>query len=120
MATPKPDPRASLSPLPSDYHAGLAVVTSFAFLSMVSTAALFAYLTWRLTSWKHRGYARANQYVALLINLIAADLIQAIGFALNIEWVKERAITVLTPTCWTQGWFVRPVRDSRKHTPENC
>ncbi|KXT18162.1 hypothetical protein AC579_7689 [Pseudocercospora musae] len=108
MAKAEPDPRASLSPLPSDYHAGLAVVATFALLSLVSTAALFAYLAWRLTNWKHRGYARANQYVALLINLIAADLIQAIGFALNMEWMRQKAIQVSTPTCWTQGWFVRP------------
>ncbi|KXS94705.1 hypothetical protein AC578_3852 [Pseudocercospora eumusae] len=106
MATPKPDPRASLSPLSSEYHADISVVTFFAFLSMVSTAALVAYLTWRLTSWKHRGYARANQYVALLVNLIAADLIQAVGFALDVVWLRENAIKVPSPTCWTQGWLI--------------
>ncbi|EME80153.1 uncharacterized protein MYCFIDRAFT_99037, partial [Pseudocercospora fijiensis CIRAD86] len=99
-------PRASLSPLPTEYHDALAVVTSFAFVSLVSTAGLFAYLAWRLTSWKHRGYARANQYLALLINLVLADLIQATGFVMNLEWLSKNAITVLTPTCWTQGWFL--------------
>lgn len=44
--------------------------------------------------------------MALLLNLVLADLQQAIGFSLNVEWVVNDGITVSTPTCWTQGWFL--------------
>ncbi|KAF2161469.1 hypothetical protein M409DRAFT_69806 [Zasmidium cellare ATCC 36951] len=100
------DSAGTLSPLPTELYRGLTAVTVLAFLSLVTTAVLFAHLSWRFITWKHRGHARINQYVALLLNLVLADLQQAIGFSLNVEWVRNDSITVLTPTCWTQGWFL--------------
>lgn len=100
------DSFGTLSPLPLELHRGLTAVTILAFVSLITTAVLFTHLAYRLITWKHRGHARINQYVALLINLILADLQQAIGFSLNAEWVRNDSIIAGTPTCWTQGWFL--------------
>lgn len=100
------DSSGTLSPLPSELHRGLTAVTVLGFLSLITTTVLFTHLAYRLITWKHRGHARINQYVALLLNLILADLQQAVGFSLNAEWVRNDSIIAATPTCWTQGWFL--------------
>lgn len=100
------DASGTLSPLPPELHRGLTAVSVLAFLSLITTTVLFAHLSFRFITWKHRAHARINQYVALLLNLILADLQQAIGFSLNVEWVRNNSITASTPTCWTQGWFL--------------
>ncbi|KAI5359171.1 putative G protein-coupled receptor GPR1 [Septoria linicola] len=96
----------SLEPLPPVIHRGLSAVTAFGLLSLVTTAVLFVHLAYRLMTWKHRAYARVNQYVALLVNLIFADFQQALGFVLSLQWLKDNGIFALTSTCWTQAWFL--------------
>lgn len=96
----------TLTPLPPVIHRGLSAVTAFGLLSLISTAILFAHLLYRLVTWKHREYGRVNQYVALLLNLIFADFQQALGFVLNLQWLKDNGIFALTSTCWTQAWFL--------------
>lgn len=64
------------------------------------------HLAYRILTWKHRGYARLNQYVALLTNLILADILQGLGFGLNVLWLQANSITAGSTACWTQGWFL--------------
>ncbi|KAI1073619.1 G protein-coupled glucose receptor regulating Gpa2-domain-containing protein [Whalleya microplaca] len=47
-----------------------------------------------------------NQFLILVYNLFFADMHQATAFMLNISWLEKNEITVGTPTCWAQGWFV--------------
>ncbi|KAI0202043.1 hypothetical protein F4808DRAFT_423303 [Astrocystis sublimbata] len=47
-----------------------------------------------------------NQFIVLIVNLLVADLHQAIAFAISTVWVAEDSITVGTGTCFTQGLFV--------------
>lgn len=96
----------TLSPLPLELHRGLTAITILAFISLICTAFLFTHLTYHFITWKQRGHARINQYVALLLNLVLADLQQAVGFCINLEWLRSNSITVATPSCWTQGWFL--------------
>ena len=42
----------------------------------------------------------------LIFNLILADVQQSIAFMLNVQWLRDDAVTVGTSSCWAQGWFV--------------
>lgn len=88
------DASQSLSPLPSVVHRGLSAIATFALLSLVSTAVLFSYLTYHILTRDRRRVAHINQYVVLLINLLLADLIQAIGFSLGLRWLQVDGILV--------------------------
>lgn len=84
----------SLSPLPGDIHGGLSAIATCALLSLVSTAFLFAYLAYQALLKDGRRIVYINQYVALLINLLFADLIQAFGFTLSLRWLHVDGILV--------------------------
>lgn len=101
-----PVPDETLSPLPPDSHRGITAVTTFALFSLVATAILFAHLLCRVLTWKRRTHGPVNPYVALLLNLVFADLQQALGFAFGIGWLKDDGIFAPDPMCWTQGWFL--------------
>jgi hypothetical protein len=47
-----------------------------------------------------------NQFLVLILNLLLADIQQAMAFLLNVSWLVKDAIEVGTPECWLQGWFV--------------
>ncbi|KAJ3578245.1 hypothetical protein NPX13_g2323 [Xylaria arbuscula] len=47
-----------------------------------------------------------NQFMVLFLNLLMADLHQAIAFTLNLSWVVRDSIDVETRTCFAQGLFV--------------
>jgi len=96
----------SLSPLPGAIHGGLSAIATCALLSLVSTAFLFGYLTYQALLKDGRRIVYINQYVALLINLLFADLIQAFGFMLSLRWLHVDGIMAGTSACWTQGWFI--------------
>lgn len=84
----------SLSPLPYDIYSGLSVIATCALLSLVSTALLFGYLAYQALLKDGRRIVYINQYVALLINLLFADLIQAFGFTLSLRWLQLDGIMV--------------------------
>ncbi|KAI1440830.1 G protein-coupled glucose receptor regulating Gpa2-domain-containing protein [Annulohypoxylon stygium] len=145
----------TLSPLPNSHRNGLIAVAVCGIVSLVSTSALFLYLTYKLVTWRLRsleikdgghdsqptpandlslGLAqrnfgiskgdipreseedvrqrqnpkqrRPNQFLVLVYNLLLADMHQATAFVLNLPWVQKNEITVGSPSCWAQGWFV--------------
>jgi hypothetical protein len=72
-------------------------------VSFVSTAALALYLSYRILTIKTSANSRVSRYAVLLLNLIFADLLQAIGFSLDIHWLRNNAIIAGSPACWSQG-----------------
>lgn len=96
----------TLPELPDALYRGLIAVSILAFLSLVSTTALFFYLGLRLFTWKQRRQVQANQFVVLIFNLILADIQQSVAFVINSEWVRQNSIVVGGSACWVQGWFI--------------
>lgn len=47
-----------------------------------------------------------NQFLVLMLNLLFADLQQALAFLLNVKWLAQDALRIDTRTCWAQGWFI--------------
>ncbi|EME87004.1 uncharacterized protein MYCFIDRAFT_172678 [Pseudocercospora fijiensis CIRAD86] len=102
----RPGSADTQSPLPDDVRAGIVAISAAAIVSAVSSSGLLAYLGYRVLTWKHRSYARINQYVALLLNLVLSDVQQAVGFSLGTQWLRKDGIFAQTPTCWAQGWLL--------------
>ncbi|KIX95417.1 uncharacterized protein Z520_08934 [Fonsecaea multimorphosa CBS 102226] len=98
----------TLDPLPSVLQHGLVAVAFFGLLSLISSVALFTFLTYRLCVWYHRGQLKdgANQFLLLIYNLVLADVQQAMAFALTSVYLSQNKIQVGTTTCWANGWFV--------------
>ncbi|KAK4543399.1 hypothetical protein LTR36_005542 [Oleoguttula mirabilis] len=96
----------TLSPLPPILQRGLIAVSFFGFLSFLTSVALFLRLAYRLVTWKRKTQARVNQFIILIFNLVFADIQQSVAFLLNAQWLRENAISVHTPICRAQGWFV--------------
>ncbi|KAI1086779.1 G protein-coupled glucose receptor regulating Gpa2-domain-containing protein [Rostrohypoxylon terebratum] len=142
----------TLSPLPNSHRNGLIAVAVCGIVSLLSTSALFLYLTHKLITWRLRspemkddgqptpandlslglaqrnfgisksnmpreskegvrrqqelGQGRPNQFLVLVYNLLLADMHQATAFVLNLPWIRKNEITVGSPSCWAQGWFV--------------
>ncbi|OAP54410.1 hypothetical protein AYL99_11511 [Fonsecaea erecta] len=98
----------TLDPLPPVLRHGLVAVAFFGLLSLISSVALFTFLTYRLCVWYHRGQLKdgANQFLLLIYNLVLADVQQAMAFALTSVYLTQNKIQVGTTTCWANGWFV--------------
>ncbi|KIX04906.1 uncharacterized protein Z518_05777 [Rhinocladiella mackenziei CBS 650.93] len=99
---------ATLDPLPPVLRRGLVAVAFCGILSLVSSLALFTFLTYRLCVWYYRGHLRngANQFLILIYNLVLVDIQQAMAFALTSVYLAANKIEVGTTTCWANGWFV--------------
>ena len=104
----------TLYPLPPVLSHGLVAVSTFGLLSFFCSTSLFLFLTYRLLRWQFT-FSRAggpstkpalNQFLFLIYNLLLADIQQAIAFLLNISALRTNSITVESPTCFAQGWFV--------------
>lgn len=93
----------SLSPLPPIIQRGLWAVSATAALSLTTTAALSLYLIYRIVTVKTSANSRVSRYSVLLLNLIFADFIQAVGFAFNIHWLRYDAIIDGSAACLSQG-----------------
>lgn len=98
----------TLDPLPSKLFRGLIAVSFFGLLSLITTACLFLFLTYRLYSWYMQCRLRrgANQFFVLVYNLVIADMQQAMAFALTTTYLAQNKIEVGTRTCYANGFFV--------------
>jgi hypothetical protein len=98
----------TLEPLPPVLRHGLVAVAFFGLLSLISSVALFTFLTYRLAVWFYQGRLRdgANQFLLLIYNLVLADIQQAMAFALTSVYLSQDKIEVGSTTCWANGWFV--------------
>jgi hypothetical protein len=98
----------SLDPLTPVYEKGLIPIAFFAMMSLLSVTALLAFITYRLISWRrhYKEYVGYNQYVVLIYNLLLADLLQSIAFAISFHWLRIDKILAPTAPCFIQGWFL--------------
>ncbi|EME44793.1 hypothetical protein DOTSEDRAFT_111938, partial [Dothistroma septosporum NZE10] len=96
----------TVTPLPEVLRRGLVALTFFGLLSLTLASALFVHLVYRLITWKRTNHGRINQYVALLLNLVLADVQQAFGFSMSAHWLIKDGIIALTPACWAQGFLL--------------
>ncbi|OHE95010.1 integral membrane protein [Colletotrichum orchidophilum] len=46
-----------------------------------------------------------NPFPILIYNLLLADMMEAIAYALSIAWVSADGIFAPSPVCWAQGWL---------------
>jgi len=58
------------------------------------------------TFWQRLRKEPPNQFLVLIYNLLFADIQQAIAFLLNVTWLTKDSVSVASPVCWAQGWFV--------------
>jgi hypothetical protein len=96
---------STLPRLPSEVHPWLRALVILALLSFISSITLLALLTYRVLRWRIKA-KRINQFAILILNLLWADTQQAIGFFLNVEWLRLDAIVVENPICAAQGWLI--------------
>ncbi|KAK5136152.1 hypothetical protein LTR08_003989 [Meristemomyces frigidus] len=101
-------PPYSINPLPPTLRHGLIPVGCLALLSVVSTLALISFICVRFATWKmhYRTFVGYNQYVALVLNLLLADLQQASAFLISFHWVHKDYIIAPHPACFAQGWLL--------------
>jgi hypothetical protein len=98
-----------ISPLPEVQRRGLIAVGALAIISAITTFSLLCFITYRLIYWRsyYPRYLGYNQNVILIYNLLLADLIQAVGFALALAWDARNAISANSPACFFQGLFLQ-------------
>ncbi|KAF2022323.1 hypothetical protein BU24DRAFT_417968 [Aaosphaeria arxii CBS 175.79] len=96
----------SLDPLTPVFKQGLIPIALFAMLSLISVTALLVFITHRLVSWRkhYKEYVGYNQYVILIYNLLLADLLQSIAFAISFHWMRIGKILAPTVPCFIQAW----------------
>ncbi|KAK2032491.1 hypothetical protein LX32DRAFT_709870 [Colletotrichum zoysiae] len=108
--------RASLVPLPEYHRRGLIILTSFSFLSAAATTLLWLFITYKFLSYRRRKWAhirRENKqkgnystpFPILVYNLLLADMMEAVAYAISIYWVVSDGIIAPSSVCWAQGWL---------------
>lgn len=108
-AANSPEGAAIISPLPSLQRNGLIVVATLGLLSLLSTVSLLSFFAYRFVFWKryYKRYIGYNQYVVLMINLIVADFIQALGFIVSLRWIAKDSLHASDPSCFLQGVWLQ-------------
>ncbi|CAL5868378.1 uncharacterized protein PFLUO_LOCUS2603 [Penicillium psychrofluorescens] len=98
-----------IDPLPLAQRQGLIAVSVMAFLSLIATATLLVFITYRLIFWrrKYTRYIGYNQYIILIYNLVLADFQQALGFLLCLRWILTDKIKSGTAACFLQGLWLQ-------------
>lgn len=64
---------------------------------------IYRFLTWRSHYKTFVGY---NQYVLLIVNLLAADMMQGISFMFSFHWIYRDGIFAPSRTCFSQGFLL--------------
>jgi len=94
--------------LPPHFHQALPALGTVALISVLSTAALFIFITYRMITWRqhYRAFIGRNQYIVLIYNLAFADLIQALAFSISWHWLEKGEIDSNSNWCFTQGFMI--------------
>ncbi|KAL4946820.1 G protein-coupled glucose receptor regulating Gpa2-domain-containing protein [Aspergillus oleicola] len=119
------EPRTHLHPRAVDYppgapspangaitgstKAGFIALGICGLLSLLATATLFLFLTYRFLFSSHY-YSRPlwrNQYVVLIYNLLLVDMQQATAFLLCLHWAVKERIWYPSAACVLQGWWIQ-------------
>lgn len=103
------DTTLDINPLPVAQRRGLIAVSIMAFLSLIATASLLAFITFRLIFWRsnYQRYIGYNQYIILIYNLILADFQQSLAFLLCLKWIISDKIESGTAACFLQGLWLQ-------------
>lgn len=98
-----------IDPLPNAQRQGLIAVAVMAFLSLLATAALLCFITWRLIFWRsnYQRYIGYNQYIILIYNLVLADFQQSLGFLISLKYIIENKVKAGTAACFLQGLWLQ-------------
>jgi len=85
------------------------VISVAALFSLVGTVAATGFICYRLFNRKRYQAAplRYNQSLILILNLLVADMQQALSFAFSLHWLRSDAILAPTTICNAQGWLVQ-------------
>ncbi|KAI6087786.1 G protein-coupled glucose receptor regulating Gpa2-domain-containing protein [Hypoxylon rubiginosum] len=99
----------SLLSMNSGTYNGLLAIGCLATVSLIFTASLLSFITWRMIDWQshYSSAVNRNQSVVLIFQLILADFLQSLGFLISFHWAAERQIIGPNAACFTQGWLVQ-------------
>ncbi len=98
----------SLLELPPSLRTGLAVLGTFATISVAALTALISFIIYRLVTWKSH-YIRfpgSSQCVILILNLLLADLQQSLALTMSFHWLRLGSILAPSAACTLQGWLL--------------
>ncbi|KAI9708726.1 MAG: hypothetical protein M1820_003681 [Bogoriella megaspora] len=88
---------------------GLKALTFFAFLSIISTVVVLGFILHRVIKFRDdqsKDISR-HQPVILIINLLVADLFQALAAAISLHWIHQGSIMAPSHSCTTQGLLLQ-------------
>lgn len=98
-----------IDPLPENHRRGLIAISVMALLSLIATATLLSFITYRLIFWRgsYTRYIGYNQYIILIYNLVLADFLQSLGFIISLRWIfidkiKSGSAECLLQAIWLQ------------------
>lgn len=98
-----------IDPLPEDQRRGLIAISVMALLSLIATATLLSFITYRLIFWRgsYSRYIGYNQYIILIYNLVLADFQQSLAFIICLRWIFTDKIKSGTAGCFLQGLWLQ-------------
>ncbi|THV64910.1 hypothetical protein D6D19_10109 [Aureobasidium pullulans] len=98
----------SMSPLPPSLKKGMLVPGTIGLLSAASSIGMLLFIIYRFLTWRahYKTFVGYNQYVALIINLLAADLLQGVAFMFSYHWVFTDGIVAPSVKCTSQGFLL--------------
>jgi len=90
------------------FQRGLPAIGTFALASVIATCTLFAFISYRMITWRrhYRTFVGRNQYLVLVYNLALADLMQALSFTISFYWLQRGKIDSNSNWCFGQGFLV--------------
>ncbi|KAI5246034.1 hypothetical protein E4T42_06506 [Aureobasidium subglaciale] len=98
----------SMSPLPQSLKTGMLVPGTIGLLSAASSIGMLLFIIYRFLTWRahYKTFVGYNQYVALIINLLCADLLQGVAFMFSYHWVFTDGIVAPSLKCTSQGFLL--------------
>ena len=93
---------------PPLFQRGLPAIGTFALTSVIATCTLFAFISYRMITWRrhYRTFVGRNQYLVLVYNLALADLMQGLSFTISFYWLEQGEIDSNSNWCFGQGFLV--------------
>lgn len=57
------------------------------------------------STFRQRCLEKVNPFPIMVYNLLLADMMEALAFALSLTWLEHDGIHAPSATCWAQGWL---------------
>lgn len=100
-----PEPYSMLE-LPSSFRPGLAALGTLAAISVTALVVLMSFILYRLAPRKVTPMTGGSQCVILILNLLLADMQQAVALTISFHWLRLNAILAPSTPCTLQGWLL--------------